>query len=1579
MRHISAVLLVLLAAAALAAGNYLPGEYAYPRRVPLQDPPPTVVWGPYQMPDLRGLQWGLYGVTYQGLNDQLHVNYLWENRVRRYRSIDSTNAAMPETIVHSYVPSPVTDSFQDIAYCRYDRSVWLHSSKLKRVYKLDAVTGTVLRDFPSPAIQYPVGIAFNERAKKLYLVDRMPEGTFPCSLYVTDTMGYVLNRFGLDHLGYSYSGARCLDFDYTNTNGNWPTLLMTYSYFSGSGDLDSCALFELDPDDMSIIHRSRLPDLSGYINNIRGVAWDPRSSDYWITILQNPDKYIYKMEGWYNPVTPDVGIMTLVAPRGVYDSATAVMPQVVVRNFGTGDVNCPVMMRIGAAYTETRTKFLRAGGEDTINFPVWQPQVIGTYPAKCSTMLSGDVFAANDTWTEITQIVRPGLDVASHRLMAPVGILDSGVAVVPACSTYNFGNRTVDYPVRMKIGSTYNQTLQVTGHKPGQFAVCRFPLWNADQRGVFAASCSTELDADTVEGNNKLTATVKVRVLDAACTRLLAPRGVVDSGFTVAPACSVYNAGTDTATYNVRMRVGTTYDQAVLVSGQPPGQYRYVTFPNWTAQVIGTHMVRCSTELASDVIEPNNRKVDSVIVRALDVGVSQIIAPVGTVDSGTVLTPRALVQNYQNTTVSFPVIFRIGAAYADTQTVTNLAPLDTVTVNFDQWTALPRGLFAVRCTTRLDGDINQPNNWRDATVKVRVLDAVCYRLVAPRGAVDSGRVVTPACSVYNASTDTLSYPVRMKIGAGYNDTALVANHLPGQYRHLTFADWTAGQRGRYAVRCSTELPADMIEPNNFIADSVSVSAADVGVVRITAPAGTVDSGAVIQPGAWLRNFGSAPADLPVLMRIGAAYSDTQQVSGLAPGESTLVNFGSWTASQRGAFAVRCTAGLAGDQNEPNNWLDESVLVRVRDVAAISITAPSGSYVEGDSVVPAATWRNQGSAAADLEAWMLLSDPSGTRVYSQKVDVAGLAPGTDSLVSAFPALQLLALGSWQARCSTYLAGDQLPVNDTLGGEFEVLSGSHSDVGVTDILAPAGQVDTGAAVVPQGKAHNFGNVNTGFDAWFTISDSAGGELYRRSVSVGTLIPGADTVLSFPAWPGTSVPGAYLARCSLAVSDEQPANDTLSQGFRVVAGHWQYGWTEMSPLPASASGRPVKDGGWLVAADNRVFTLRGNKTTDFYAFDPYAPDSAAWTALVPMPFAPPSSKPPRKGAAAATDAERYIYATKGNNTLEYWRYDISRDTWEQLPDVPLGANNRRIRGGTSLAYVPGPGGTGCVYLLKGPGNEFYKWDVTLGSWSALPGAPFGLRAKYGPGSFLAYDGDRSVYLHQAKYHDGRKHYMFRFDVLAGQWNQAQLSGMPLAGRHSGVVRNKRSKDGGSGAWYDGGLYALKGGNSQQYFSYDPAANTWTELDTLPSVGSTGRAKNVRSGGSFAGFGGDAFFALKGNKTCEFWRYVIPTPQASSFKRPARNGVMAERMANGKWRMAIAPSPIASGSATISYTLPKSGPVNVTILDVVGQTVLRQSSIGNLESSMALDLRGLSAGVYLVRLDAEGFSQSQKLVVQR
>ncbi len=101
-------------------------------------------------------------------------------------------------------------------------------------------------------------------------------------------------------------------------------------------------------------------------------------------------------------------------------------------------------------------------------------------------------------------------------------------------------------------------------------------------------------------------------------------------------------------------------------------------------------------------------------------------------------------------------------------------------------------------------------------------DVGCTKILVPTGIMDSGTIVTPACSVYNFGTASESYTVRMKIGAAYNETALVSVHAAGTYVHVTFATWTAMPTGNLAVTCSTELATDLVSANNKATDSVQV-------------------------------------------------------------------------------------------------------------------------------------------------------------------------------------------------------------------------------------------------------------------------------------------------------------------------------------------------------------------------------------------------------------------------------------------------------------------------------------------------------------------------------------------------------------------------------------------------------------------------------------------------------------------------------------------------------------------------------------------------------------------------------------
>ena len=92
-----------------------------------------------------------------------------------------------------------------------------------------------------------------------------------------------------------------------------------------------------------------------------------------------------------------------------------------------------------------------------------------------------------------------------------------------------------------------------------------------------------------------------------------------------------------------------------------------------------------------------------------DAAVTRIVAPTDSVDSGTVMTPRAVVRNFGTFEETFPVWLNIGAGYADSVEVT-LAARTTDTVEFVDWAANSIDTFDMSCFTALAGDENPAND-----------------------------------------------------------------------------------------------------------------------------------------------------------------------------------------------------------------------------------------------------------------------------------------------------------------------------------------------------------------------------------------------------------------------------------------------------------------------------------------------------------------------------------------------------------------------------------------------------------------------------------------------------------------------------------------------------------------------------------------------------------------------------------------------------------------------------------------------------------------------------------------------------
>jgi len=427
----------------------------------------------------------------------------------------------------------------------------------------------------------------------------------------------------------------------------------------------------------------------------------------------------------------------------------------------------------------------------------------------------------------------------------------------------------------------------------------------------------------------------------------------------------------------------------------------------------------------------------------------------------------------------------------------------------------------------------------------------------------------------------------------------------------------------------------------------------------------------------------------------------------------------------------------------------------------------------------------------------------------------------------------------------------------------------------------------------------------------------------------------------------------------------NDTASVDVRSGIP----GWSEMTAMPAPPSGKFIKDGGCMAydAANDRIYASKGYKTGDFYAYDVNA---GTWETKTGIPLGA-EGKGPYKGSVICTDGNGNLFLTKGNNTVGFWGYKenpAAAGTWTQLTNVPTGSSGKKVKQGAGLAWAT-KAGVGAVYLLKGYRNEFHRYNPVTNAWEQLLDAPIGTanHIKWDAGSWIVTDGDAGnmIYAFKSKYHE-----FYIYDCETGTWS-APKTAMPIPGS----AGNKKAKDGSSAAWYGGKIYAFKGGNTNEFWRYFPLGDTWKKQDDIPLYGTSGSRKKVKAGAALAGYPGVGIFGIKGNKSNEFWRY---TPYDVVGAQPSRDGITAGATEIGSVSFAIAPNPLSGGFATVRYSLPKAGLATLNVFDVTGRTVLTQTMAAGRTGTSSLDLRKLEAGVYLVKVTTEGFSTTQKLVVE-
>ena len=997
----------------------------------------------------------------------------------------------------------------------------------------------------------------------------------------------------------------------------------------------------------------------------------------------------------------DAQTISILAPTGTVNQGATLNPQAVIRNNSSIAQSIPVRFTISDGYIDDTTVTINASQQITINFVQWTASTPGSFETKCTTRLAGDMNPTNDLQTG--SVLVQNIDVQCLSIDDPAGTVNQGTVIAPKATIRNNGNTAQTFDVLFSITGGYSNTQSLT-LGPGTSQQVTFTDWTAGPPGTQTTKCTTQLAGDMNTANDLQSGSVFVQHSDIQPILINRPVGAVNQGDTFTPKATVRNNGNTAQSFSVLFTIDDGYSNTQPVNNLGPGATSIVNFALWTANTPGSFPVRCSTGLAGDMNPVNDTLSEMVLVRGYDVQPVVIIQPAGSFNRYDTITPKALIRNNGNTVVTFPILFTIGDGYVSNQSVTMTPGTDT-TISFGLWTTNTSGSFPVRCSTGLISDMNTVNDTISGSVFVQNLDVQCLSIDDPTGTINQGTVIAPKATIRNNGNTSQTFNVFFTITGGYSNSQSLTLG-PGASQQVTFTDWTAGPPGTQTTKCTTQLVGDMNTTNDEQTGSVLVQSLDAQTVSILAPTGTVNQGTTLNPQAVIKNNGNTSQSVPVRFTISDGYADDTTVA-LNAGQEITVDFLQWTANTPGNFPVRCSTGLIGDMNVTNDTISGSVFVQNLDVQCLSIDDPAGAVNQGTVIAPKATIRNNGNTS---QTFNVLFTITGGCSNTQSLT---LGPGASQQVT-FADWTAGPLGTLGTKCTTQLVGDMNTTNDQSEGSVLVQSGTS---------APSTwQRMADIPTQPSGKNSKAGSCVTGLDDkiyFLKASNTQDFHIYTPDNGIGTWTSNiTDTIPIGTKEAGDGKKpkkGASMAAYQTALYVLRGNNTPGFWKFQTDStGGDTFGWHKLANIPTGA--KNPKDASSLIkitkgGIDN-IFAMKGSRTDEFYLYDIA---TNTWTPTPTKPTAGNSGKIGyKKGSYLTYDGNNYVYVLKGSYG-DFFLYDLSTETWTELKRynhkffINRDGKKKKIGEGSGMVYCDN-----AVYLLKG-GNtrEFWKYNISADTW--------------------------------------------------------------------------------------------------------------------------------------------------------------------------------------------------------------------------------------------------------------------------
>ncbi|MEO0091675.1 MAG: choice-of-anchor J domain-containing protein [candidate division WOR-3 bacterium] len=1083
--------------------------------------------------------------------------------------------------------------------------------------------------------------------------------------------------------------------------------------------------------------------------------------------------------------------------------------------------------------------------------------------------------------------------------------------------------------------------------------------------------------------------------IDVGVEEIIRPDTLIAPG-ELTPQAVIKNYGSREVSFWTRCVIqsypsgNTIYQESTYIELQS-GEAYGMPFPSLILSG-GFYYIKFRTLAFGDLNPSNDEKTR--IFRVIppdykDAAVINVISPTSELQYQNSYLPAASFRNYSGSAVNIPVEMKIlkdfgnnnwQEVWKDTATSSLLEPLSNWTFVAKNWIA-DVGFYKIIALAKLPGDQNPNNDTDTAGALCAQKDVGTFAIFSPGSFMEPTQETIPIAGVKNRSWQQQTFTATFEIGNVYSQT-LPVTLGGGDDDVISFPSWIA-QPGYYTIKCSTYLTGDQRRDNDVKRSTLFVPYRDVAPIQIVAPADTISPDPFI-PRVIIKNNSNYYITTPVQMIIKnplqqTVYNKTTYVTIFSDGALAMAYFDEWVDivnMDPGLYNVTVTTLFPYDLVANNNTISKNFYIKSKrqDIAMVSIASPGDSIGPNYPFIPKVVVRNQGNVT--LGSFYVITEISygKTLIWADTSPVSPLRPGQQVYLTC-KSCSLRTPGLYFINSQAVIIDDN-DTNNQISRDFNVTINERLDVGIHSqigIIEPKNTRQPGLLPV-MAMVHNYGNTQASFRVYMKIT---GGQLitpYNEMVEVQALDAGSDLIVTFPHFrtdPGYNV---YAVTCSTALDGELPQylGNNVKRNTFIVSPQQTYGWSVLDYIDY-----PVKDGGALTyvggGAYSGIYALTGNKANYFYYYDLV---ENQWHMKAPFPAyrIKPEKYTVGKGAALCNDGVNTIYAVRGNKTNDFYKYDINNNSWTQLESIPLGARNKRLEGGTGLVFVRKSNELGephdYIYLIKGSKTrEMWIYDIETNTWSlspeSVPAGPSGKGVLYG--SATATDG-YYIYLLKAKYNE-----FFRFYTTNNTWETRQSLPLPQvkAGALTYQCDNKPY------------IYAFRGGNTRDFLRYDISSNSWTKKEDIWV--SAYKPKKIGNGAALVTGSDNAIYALKGNKTQEFLKYV-PPPVPSEKDEPVYPtsstdpAITSSPSDINRTKFTVQPNIISANKISLQYQLINLAPITVKIYDITGGLVKTNTyEVQTKTGIIPIDIANISSGIYFLQVESDAVKNINKIIISK